>query len=56
MFQGDTGNALVIRDANGWTQIGIGSFMAPAGCARGSPSGHTRVSEFRDWIRSETGI
>merc|ERR1712226_1547621 len=39
-----------------WTQVGIVSFGASAGCEVGMPAGFTRTEYFLDWIKSETGM
>jgi len=54
MFQGDSGGALVVGSGNNYTQIGVVSFVASAGCASGAPSGYARVTSFVDWIRANT--
>ena len=56
MFQGDSGGALVVENGNGFTQIGVVSFVSSAGCASGYPSGYARVTSFLDWIRANTGL
>merc|ERR1712130_536098 len=58
---GDSGGPLV-QMAGGkaagdkWTQVGIVSFGASAGCEVGMPAGFTRTEYYLDWIRSETGM
>merc|ERR1719228_913791 len=58
---GDSGGPLV-QQAGGkapgdkWTQVGIVSFGASAGCEVGMPAGFTRTEYFLDWIKSETGM
>jgi len=58
---GDSGGPLVKKQGGlqepgqVWTQHGIVSFGAGAGCESGKPNGFTRVSYYRDWIISETG-
>merc|ERR1712130_794025 len=58
---GDSGGPLV-QKAGGkaagdqWTQVGIVSFGASAGCEVGMPAGFTRTEYYLDWIRSETGM
>jgi secreted trypsin-like serine protease len=39
-----------------WTQVGIVSFGAAAGCTVGYPVGFTRVTKFLSWISAVTGI
>ena len=56
MFQGDSGGALVVQNGGSYTQIGVVSFVSSAGCASGYPSGYARVSSFRSWIQSNTGV
>jgi hypothetical protein len=36
--------------------VGVASFVSSAGCESGLPHGFTRVTEYLDWIESETGI
>jgi secreted trypsin-like serine protease len=56
-LQGDSGGPLVFREDDGnYTQVGIVSFGAAAGCEKGLPTGFTRVSSFLSWISSVTGI
>merc|ERR1712183_62505 len=58
---GDSGDPLV-QKAGGkaagdqWTQVGIVSFGASAGCEVGMPAGFTRTEYYLDWIKSETGM
>merc|ERR1712037_742312 len=58
---GDSGGPLV-QKASGkaagdkWTQVGIVSFGASAGCEVGMPAGFTRTEYYLDWIKSETGM
>ena len=56
IFQGDSGGALVIDNGNGFTQIGVVSFVSSAGCASGNPSGYARVTYFLPWIKLNTGL
>ena len=56
MFQGDSGGPLVLRNGRKFTLIGVVSFGSSAGCAVGHPSGYARVTYFRDWIESHTGL
>merc|ERR1712004_690935 len=39
-----------------WTQVGIVSFGASAGCEVGMPAGFTRSEYYLDSIKSETGM
>merc|ERR1712241_1599778 len=39
-----------------WTQVGIVSFGASAGCEVGMPAGFPRTEYYLDWIKSETGM
>jgi len=56
---GDSGGPL-IQKAGGksagqkWTQVGIVSFGASAGCEVGMPAGFTRTESYLDWIMDET--
>merc|ERR1712107_568911 len=58
----DTAGALVQKGGkwkavgDKWTQVGIVSFGASAGCEAGMPAGFTRTEYYLDWIKSETGI
>ncbi|XP_039965385.1 serine protease 1-like isoform X9 [Bactrocera neohumeralis] len=51
---GDSGGPLV--DTSSGVQIGLTSFGAAAGCAKGYPAAFTRVTSYLDWIKSNTGI
>lgn len=51
-LQGDNGDPLSIGDI----QVGIYSFFSAFGCATGRPTGYTRLTHYRDWIRETTGI
>jgi secreted trypsin-like serine protease len=56
-LQGDSGGPLVYQEDDGnYTQVGIVSFGAAAGCQRGYPVGFTRVPSFLSWISTNTGI
>ncbi|KAJ8892627.1 hypothetical protein PR048_005208 [Dryococelus australis] len=54
--QGDSGGALVIREGNTFTQVGVVSFVSTAGCASGAPSGYARITSFLSWIQDHTNI
>jgi secreted trypsin-like serine protease len=57
MLQGDSGGPLVYQEDDGrYTEVGIVSFGAIAGCEKGYPAGFTRVTSYLDWIESNTGI
>merc|ERR1712001_148242 len=58
---GDSGGPLVQKSGakaagDKWTQVGIVSFGASAGCEVGMPAGFTRTEYYLDWIKSETGM
>nr|CAD7410269.1 unnamed protein product [Timema poppensis] len=62
--RGDSGGPLVVNRAtnytqgdrsSNYTQIGVVSFVARSGCARGAPSGYVRVTSFLDWLATNTG-
>merc|ERR1719260_406717 len=58
---GDSGGPLVQKAGakaagDQWTQVGIVSFGASAGCEVGMPAGFTRTEYYLDWIKSETGM
>lgn len=56
-MQGDSGGALVIDDgADGYTQIGITSFVSVNGCEGGDPAAFTRVTGYLAWLEEVTGI
>ena len=57
VFQGDSGGPLVYKEKDGkYTQVGIVSFVAAAGCELGYPAGFTRVNKFLCWIAKYTDI
>jgi secreted trypsin-like serine protease len=57
VLQGDSGVALVIQESDGiFTEVGVVSFGAAAGCQRGFPFGFARVTSFLIWISSVTGL
>ena len=54
--QGDSGGPLCCQLSNGvWVLEGVTSFGA-ACASPGSPGVYTRVSSFRNWIRTVTGL
>ena len=56
-LQGDSGGPLVYRESDGvYTQVGIVSFGAAAGCELGYPAAFTRVTSYLNWISSKTGL
>lgn len=52
---GDSGGPLVVKEGNSYVQVGIISFTFKD-CVTGKPSGYTRVSAYREWIKENTGI
>jgi hypothetical protein len=57
MFQGDSGGPLVVYDNIGNPiLIGVASFGSTRGCASGDPSDYARVTHFRYWIWTQTGL
>ncbi|SPP80913.1 serine protease 3 [Drosophila guanche] len=52
--QGDSGGPLVTHD--GAKLIGVTSFVSIYGCQSGAPAGFTRVTQYLEWIKEETGI
>jgi Secreted trypsin-like serine protease len=57
VFQGDSGGPLVYLESDGdYTQVGITSFSAAAGCELGYPAGFIRVISYLCWILVKTGI
>ncbi|XP_069702007.1 brachyurin-like [Periplaneta americana] len=54
---GDSGGPLVHLESSGvYTEVGIVSFGAAAGCELGYPAAFTRVTSYLDWIETNTGI
>jgi chymotrypsin len=51
-----TGGPLTTPEAGGRLQVGVVSFGATAGCQRGFPAGFVRVTSFRQWIQTTSGI
>lgn len=51
---GDSGGPLVSTTTG--ELIGVTSFGSSAGCEKGYPTGYSRVTYFRDWIKYHTGI
>ncbi|XP_050347634.1 collagenase-like [Nymphalis io] len=49
---GDSGGPLAIGSGNNRNLIGVTSFVARAGCARGLPAGFARVTSFASWINA----
>jgi len=49
---GDSGGPLIYNGI----QVGLTSFGAAVGCEAGYPDAFTRISNFRDWIFTHTGI
>ncbi|KAJ3649428.1 hypothetical protein Zmor_021172 [Zophobas morio] len=53
---GDSGGPAVVYQNGSPTLVGISSFISDRGCEKGDPSGFTRIANFREWIRSVTGV
>jgi len=53
---GDSGGPYAMNMGGKLTQIGVTSFVSSAGCESGKPAGFVRVTSFRDWIKTNTGI
>jgi hypothetical protein len=54
-LQGDSGGPLVYKPANdGWTIIGVSSFVVGAGCGAG-PAGFARVTSGLGWLDQHLG-
>lgn len=51
---GDSGGPLVSTQTG--ELIGVTSFGNILGCTRGSPTGYSRVTHFREWIKYHTGL
>ncbi|KNC22488.1 Serine proteases 1/2 [Lucilia cuprina] len=51
---GDSGGPLVLESNK--VQVGLTSFGAAAGCAKGYPAAFTRLTSYLDWIKANTGI
>jgi secreted trypsin-like serine protease len=57
VFQGDSGGPLVYLERDGnYTQVGIVSFVAAAGCQRNYPAGFTRVTSYLSWITEKLAL
>ena len=55
-LQGDSGGPLIFLESDGiYTEVGIVSFGAAAGCTLGYPVAFTRVTSFLSWISENTG-
>ena len=56
-LQGDSGGPLIFLESDGiYTQVGIVSFGAAAGCTLGYPAAFTRVTSYLSWISLNTGV
>lgn len=54
---GDQGGPLVVKEADGvWTQIGLASFGADAGCTVGLPVVFTRLASVLRFIETTSGV
>jgi len=57
VLQGDSGGPLVYLECNGiYTEVGIVSFGAEAGCTLGYPVAFTRFTSYLGWISTTTGV
>ena len=52
VIQGDSGGPLIFNGI----QVGLTSFGASVGCEAGFPDAFTKISYYRDWILSNTGV
>uniref|UniRef100_A0A182TEG5 Peptidase S1 domain-containing protein n=1 Tax=Anopheles melas TaxID=34690 RepID=A0A182TEG5_9DIPT len=52
---GDLGAGFVVSDRRIDTLVGVASLIT-ASCDSTSPTGYTRVSQYRQWIRDNTGV
>jgi len=58
---GDSGGPLNMKSSakgagDKWTQVGVVSFGASAGCEVGYPAGFSRTEYYLDWISDNTGL
>lgn len=53
---GDSGGPLTIVENAATLQIGVVSFGSNAGCELNFPSGFARVTSFRQWIETTSGV
>jgi chymotrypsin len=53
---GDSGGPLTVPEGGSRLQVGVVSFGAAAGCERGFPAGFARVTSFRQWIQTTSGV
>ncbi|RZC37417.1 brachyurin [Asbolus verrucosus] len=53
---GDSGGPVVVDASTNPKQVAITSFVSDLGCQSGTPSGYTRTTYYRDWIKSKTNI
>uniref|UniRef100_A0A182Q0V4 Peptidase S1 domain-containing protein n=1 Tax=Anopheles farauti TaxID=69004 RepID=A0A182Q0V4_9DIPT len=52
---GDLGAGFVVSDRRIDTLVGVASLIT-ASCDANTPTGYTRVSQYRQWIRDNTGV
>ncbi|XP_068625019.1 collagenase-like [Battus philenor] len=50
---GDGGGPLALQYNGRRLLIGVVSFVSAAGCQRGEPAGHTRLSAYAGWVRAQ---
>ena len=56
-LQGDSGGPLIFLESDTvYTQVGIVSFGAAAGCQLGYPAAFTRVTSYLGWITANTAV
>jgi len=57
VLQGDSCGPLVYLESDDiYTEVGIVSFGAAAGCELGHPAAFIRVTSYHKWITSNTGV
>jgi secreted trypsin-like serine protease len=55
-FIGDSGGPLTLVYNSKLIQVGIVSFGSQSSCQRGYPTVFTRVTNFLDWIETNSGV
>lgn len=54
--QGDSGGPLMVKDGQGWVQVGIVSWGAPTCAKPGTYGVYARVGAFTGWLEHTTGL